>query len=257
MSRYCTHLLFAAGLSLLTSCTAQPSKEPVQKGEKPHQAAQAPAQPESTDCRLLGDMFVTTQSGDVKRGAGIQFRLLPITKSLETFVAESIPRLSHADADLEGFKKSLDGKFPLKNKTIEFFGKPEEKEAQRQYEEADREYTEYIKAKYRPTIDPIESAVREQFSKEAIQGTTDSDGRFEVTLQKGSYILVSDQFSTSNDRVVWMDRVECMKHEQKISLSMASAVFGTSMKALNLPALDVQTKQLLQRAEQLLRSKTP
>jgi hypothetical protein len=187
---------------------------------------------------LSGELFVTLKNGDVKKAAGLQIRFIPVDDATRDAVREA----KKVDDAGYTFIDNLSAKYPL----WDSLHLPTEGQAGKQTAAAEREKAEFLK-NHKPTLDAAIAKVIQR----AQSTTTTSDGRFQISLEPGEYLLFSDQCEIGRDKLVWTKRVVVSGAETNISLDQKSAIRGLIIGEAVLPdatAMSVRTRAILDAA---------
>ena len=176
---------------------------------------QAAEQEKNPKCAINGELFVTTQSGDVKKAAGLSVTLIPITNEFRNRLSE----YKSKDLILSKMADELVKPWELQNP------KPSVSEIER--------YDKWLatRNKLLEKLDPQRQELNKQreelFSKNAHNTTTNSDGEFQAEVSAGDYILISDAFAVSYDKLAWLKIFKAEGEIITLSLNQESAVLGT------------------------------
>ncbi len=211
-------------LCLLTFCGCQNSEDvELAKAKAEAEAAkeelanmQAKVEEKSHNCAVTGELFVTTQSGDVKKAAGIGVRLIAITKEFRTKMTELKKKLRSLSEKQYAVLKPWESQNPRPKYTN---SSDEERD---RWESARNK----VIAQFQPQFAKLFSEFNELLSKTTYNTTTNSDGKFQIEAKKGDYFLISETFSTGFDKLVWYKLIKVQGKDLTLSLNQESAVLG-------------------------------
>ena len=220
--------------------------------------ALAPEVDSQASFKVAGEIFATTQGGDVKRGAGVRVYLIPLARESKELVAKAWGRWLALDDSLEQFRAALKHKYPQHDKlnTLEYIESPSRfPEAPAQAAAYGAEVDDYLEKHHRPRLHDIEE-IRTQLLSSALSTTANSDGRFEFDVESGEYVFLSEQKTFAKEKLVWFEHVIVQGNDVSLSLDQDSALLGQSMAALSasLDSLDVQFYEILEIIQALVTS---
>jgi len=217
------------------------------------QAAAPPGAPAPAHVKVGGELFATTQGGDVKKSAGVKVYLIPITSAERELVAVAHGRYSALEADYGRFNQELDRKYSRRNEFSSSFTQSEKQEVESQKVAYNAEFQEYLDKHRTHRARDVDKGLAVLLARGKV-ATANSDGRFEFHVPTGEYLLLTEQKSFTKEKLLWFHRVEVRDQDVSLSLDQKSAVFGHSMAALspNLDALDVRFRDILSAVQPLI-----
>jgi DNA-directed RNA polymerase subunit RPC12/RpoP len=187
--------------------------------------------------RISGELFVTTTTGDVKKAAGLQLVFTPITPELRSTIGSILPLAEEIEREREAAVKSIvrrqfAGKDPL------FFDIVEIDRA------STIEIAEYDKKYYQPAAYPLYSKMKTALQAGAQATITNGDGKFDVALPHGRYLLRSDKMSLLGQEFGWCKAIDTQDASVHLILNQGAAFFYNGGGHDNYQALCATAREL-------------
>lgn len=199
--------------------------------------------------KVSGEIYATTKGGDIKKGAGLGVYLIPVTPTARELIADAIGQFDAIGEFKKGYELQQRDRFPLKFDNEALFSSLRE-ERKAQENAYDRELAELLGDHSNEYL--IARAAEESLHKSGILANTNSDGRFEIDVPVGEYLLVTDERKVGQEALVWVKAFSVSGAEVRISLDQKSAVFGGG--TLGTYVLSVSSRNVL---EAMLRQSGP
>ncbi|HEX4607916.1 MAG TPA: hypothetical protein VH092_06910 [Urbifossiella sp.] len=160
------------------------------------------------EARLTGELFAATKDGEVRKLGGQTLTLVPVTPEFRDRVRACLGRMKGLDADRAAFRTGLDAKYP-------------DPVAAGRAAEWDR-YLDGYTRKWRPIVSDFHTALNP--GRREVQ--TNSDGRFEVKVAPGKYVLYTPDITVKDQRLAWGEVVDAPA-DTAVSLGPKSAMVIT------------------------------
>ncbi len=184
---------------------------------------QSEVQKRSRKCVVSGELFATTQGGDVKKAAGLGVSFTPVTVEFRMKLAEIHKRWHDHTNERDTALQAWELKNPQPDardfnlRSQELFAKTDEWSKSR----------EVALEKFMPRQYAISKEAKD-FLLMLTQHTTttNSDGKFRIEVEPGNYIMLSAPVSIGLDKLVWCKALKAENAELALSLNQESAVLG-------------------------------
>jgi hypothetical protein len=151
--------------------------------------------------QLSGELFVTNQGGDVKRAAGLTIHLTPVMPELRASFKANFSRLT----------ETYDAVKPSTNTA------------------SDTDYQKQVIAATKTNRErsaPFTKALETAIAKGSKTFVADGDGKFNVEVSPGRYILWTDDLSILREHIKWCKSVTAGNAPEHLVLDGRSALFG-------------------------------
>lgn len=176
---------------------------------------QAKAQEKERKCVVSGELFVTTQSGDVKKAAGLSVRFLPVTAEFRNRLTELVKQFDDCSEERDAAMKAWNAKNP---EPLDSFSS---------------KHSKWLEAQSKHVYGPLSARFKvisedgdKLLAKTSQETTTNSDGKFHIEVEAGPYALVSGMFSMPFDKLVWCKAIKAEGSNLALNLNQESAVEG-------------------------------
>jgi phage FluMu protein Com len=171
--------------------------------------------------QISGDVFLTTEAGDIKKAAGLTIYLTPVTPELRDSLKSNLPKLVQIENDFKAFRYQAIKKYPYVLDEL-----PDSAKNKARNEAIDKEVDEYQKAYYTPQADPLMNALKFAVEKGRYTTIADSDGKFRLDVAPGAYVLWTEELSVLRERLRWCKAIDVGDNASPMVLDQKSAIRG-------------------------------
>jgi hypothetical protein len=167
---------------------------------------------------ISGELFVTTNGGDVKKAAGLRLYFTPATPVLRDIVKTTVPKADQIEEDSHANFNKVFNKYLRGVSLIA----PEYKAREKAY---DKEMDEYSQTTYTPHISPLLKNAENALRRGVKEAVSDGDGKFKVELPADKYLLWSDKVFILKEELSWCKAFDAQASPVHLILNQDSVVF--------------------------------